>query len=153
MRFRLVDRILAWAPYQRIAGIKAVSFEEFSLKEAFGEEPKLPESILLESMLQLGNWLIVLSSDFRQMGVPVRLGRVEFQGALLPGQRMNMEVRVSRRRLDGFELAGEGTVEGRTILTGTGALAVPVPAEEFVNPDDLRVLYSEICAQAIQGAP
>ena len=64
MKFRLVDKITSWAPWQHIRGVKAVSFEEYSLKESFGETPRLPEMLLLESFLQLGNWLVVLSSDF-----------------------------------------------------------------------------------------
>jgi 3-hydroxyacyl-[acyl-carrier-protein] dehydratase len=144
MKFRLVDKITSWSPYQRITGVKAVSFEEYCLKDSFGDEPRLPETLLLESFLQLGNWLILLSSDFRQTGMVARISEVQFQGFLLPGQRVRMEVVVARRREDGLELAGEGRVNGRTIIRGLGCLAVPVPSAELVDPDDLRVLFSEI---------
>ena len=101
----------SWSPYQRISGVKAVSFEEYCLKESFGDEPRLPETLLLESFLQLGNWLILLSSDFKQMGMVVRISEVRFQGFLLPGRQLRMEVTLARRREDGFELSGEGRVE------------------------------------------
>ncbi len=55
-----------------------------------------------------------------------------------------MKVTVVRQRDDGFELAGEGQVNNRSIITGLGCLAAPVPAAEYVNPDDLRTLFSEI---------
>jgi 3-hydroxymyristoyl/3-hydroxydecanoyl-(acyl carrier protein) dehydratase len=100
--------------------------------------------LLLESFLQLGNWLILLSSDFKQMGAVVRISDVRFHGYLLPGRQLRMEVTVARRRDDGFELSGEGRVNGRTIITGLGCLAIPTPAAEYVNPEDLRVLFSEI---------
>jgi len=144
MKFRLVDRITSWSPYQRIRGIKTVSFEEFCLKDAFGDEPRLPETLLLESFLQLGNWLILLSSDFKETGMVVRISEVRFRGVLSPGGQLEMEVTVARRREDGFELSGEGRVKGRTIITGLGCLAVPVPAAEYVNPEDMRTLFSEI---------
>jgi 3-hydroxyacyl-[acyl-carrier-protein] dehydratase len=144
MKFRLVDKIVAWSPYQSICGIKAVSFEEYCLKESFGDEPRLPETLLLESFLQLGNWLILLSSDFKETGMVVRISEVRFHGFLLPGRQLRMEVTLARRREDGFELSGEGRVDGRTIITGLGCLAVPVPAAEQANPADLRVLFSEI---------
>jgi 3-hydroxyacyl-[acyl-carrier-protein] dehydratase len=144
MKFRLVDKIVAWSPYQSISGIKAVSFEEYCLKESFGDEPRLPETLVLESFLQLGNWLILLSSDFKETGMVVRISDVRFQGFLLPGQQLRMEVTLARRREDGFELSGEGRVDGRTIISGLGCLAVPVPAAELVDPADLRVLFSEI---------
>ena len=144
MKFRLVDRILSWSPHERIVGVKAVSFEEYSLKEAFGEETRLPETLLLESFLQLGNWLILLSSDFQQMGMVVRISEVRFCGNLRPGQQLQMEITLVRQRGDGFELSGEGRVDGRTIITGVGCLVTPVPAAEYVNPDNLRVLFSEV---------
>jgi 3-hydroxyacyl-[acyl-carrier-protein] dehydratase len=144
MKFRLVDKITSWSPYQRIEGVKTVSFEEYCLKEAFGDAARLPETLLLESFLQLGNWLILLSSDFNHMGVVVRISEVRFHDYFLPGQRLQMNVTVVRQHDDGFELAGEGRVNGRAIITGMGCLAAPVPAADYVNPDDLRVLFSEI---------
>jgi len=144
MKFRLVDKILDWVPYERIRGIKAVSFEEYGLKEAFGDEPRLPETLLLESFLQLGNWLILLSSDFHTMGMILRLSEICFHDYLRPGQRVSMDVALTRRHKEGFELAGEGRVNNRTIISGFGCLAAPVNAAELVNPADLRVLFSEI---------
>jgi len=144
MKFRLVDKIVAWSPYRSISGIKAVSFEEYCLKESFGDEPRLPETLLLESFLQLGNWLILLSSDFRETGMVVRISEVRFHGYLLPGRQLRMEATLVRRREDGLELSGTGQVDGRTIITGLGCVAVPVPAAELVDPANLRVLFSEI---------
>jgi 3-hydroxyacyl-[acyl-carrier-protein] dehydratase len=144
MKFRLVDKIVAWSPYQSISGIKAVSFEEYCLKESFGDEPRLPETLLLESFLQLGNWLILLSSDFKDASMVVRISEVRFDGYLMPGQQLQMKVTLARQRDDGYELTGEGRVNGRTIISGMSCLAVPVPAAELVNPADLRVLFSEI---------
>ena len=144
MKFRLVDKITSWSPYQQISGIKTVSFEEYCLKEALGDEPRLPEMLLLESFLQLGNWLILLSSEFKHMGAVVRISEVRFPSCLLPGRQLQMEVTLARRREDGFELSGEGRVNGRTIITGMGCLATPMPAADYVNPDDMRTLFSEI---------
>ena len=144
MKFRLVDKIVSWSSYQRITGIKAVSFEEYCLKGSFGDEPRLPETLLLESFLQLGNWLILLSSDFKETGMVVRISEVQFAGFLLPGQQLRMDVTLTRQREDGFELSGEGKVDGRSVITGLGCLAVPVPAGDHADPADLRVLFSEI---------
>ncbi len=144
MKFRFVDRIAAWTPHQCIRGSKAVSFEEYCLKEAWGGAPELPESLALESFLQLGNWLVLLSTDFREFGLVTRIGRVEFAGGIRPGCRLQMELRVVRHRGDGWEMEGEGRVDGRVVLRGERCLAVPVAAAGFVDPAGLRVLYSEI---------
>ncbi len=144
MKFRLVDKITSWAPWQNIGGVKAVSFEEYSLKEVLGEQPRLPEMLLLESFLQLGNWLVILSSDFQQMGMLARILEVRFHESLLPGQKLQLEVKLVRRRNDGFELAGQGHVNGRTIISGAGCVAALTPLAEYQNPQDVKVLFSEI---------
>jgi 3-hydroxymyristoyl/3-hydroxydecanoyl-(acyl carrier protein) dehydratase len=144
LKFRLVDKITSWAPWQQIRGIKAVSFEEYSLKERFGETPRLPEMLLLESFLQLGNWLVVLSSDFQRMGMAARISEVRFHGYLLPGQSLQLEVRLTRRHEDGFELAGEGQAQGRSVISGAGCLASVARLADYQSPEDMRVLFSEI---------
>jgi 3-hydroxyacyl-[acyl-carrier-protein] dehydratase len=144
MKFRLIDRILSWTPHRQISGVKAVSFEEYSLKEAFGEPPGLPGLLVLESILQLGNWLILLSSDYQQMGMVAKLARVEFHDRVRPGQQLRLEVNYLGRRADGFLLAGEGRAGGRTVITGLECLAFAVPAADYVDAEQLRTLYSEI---------
>ncbi len=144
MKFRFVDQIVAWSPWEHIQGVKAVSFEEYQLKEAFGDEAWLPETLVLESFFQLGNWLVLLSSGFQQAGVVVRLSEARFHGFLRPGEAMRLDVTVTRRHEDGIEFAGEGRVDGRVIVSGLGCLATTVPAAELFDPADLRVVFEEI---------
>ena len=144
MKFRLVDKITSWTAWHSITGVKAVSFEEYALKEAFGEPPRLPEMLLLESFLQLGNWLVMLSSDFRQMGMVARISEVQFLDSLFPGQALQFEVKLVRRREDGFELAGQGHADGRSVISGAGCVAALAPLAEYQNPQDMRVLFTEI---------
>jgi 3-hydroxyacyl-[acyl-carrier-protein] dehydratase len=144
MKFRMVDRIVSWEPRQRIAGVKAVSFEEYCLKAPFGGPPALPESLLLEALFQLGNWLVVLSTDFQRMGMIVRIGEVRFDDVLRPGQRLDMAVTARSFRDDGVLLDGQAAVGGKAIAHGTGCLAVPVALADYADPADLRVLFSEI---------
>jgi 3-hydroxymyristoyl/3-hydroxydecanoyl-(acyl carrier protein) dehydratase len=144
VKFRFVDKILSWTPHQRICGLKAVSFEEYCLKEAFGGPPRLPELLMLESLLQLGNWLILLSSDYQQMGMVVKLAEVRFHGHVGPGQQLRLDIRLRSQKDEGFVLTGEGTVDGRPIISGLECLAVAVAAERYVNAENLRMLFSEI---------
>jgi 3-hydroxymyristoyl/3-hydroxydecanoyl-(acyl carrier protein) dehydratase len=144
MKFRLIDKILSWTPYKSISGIKAVSFEEYQLKESFGDEARLPEMLLLESVLQLGNWLILLSSDFTRMGMVAKLGRVCFHDFLRPGQQLRVTVNLLQQDAHGFVFSGQGAVADRKVISGLRCLAISVPAHEYVNPDDMRVLFSEI---------
>jgi 3-hydroxymyristoyl/3-hydroxydecanoyl-(acyl carrier protein) dehydratase len=144
MKFRMVDRILAWEPRRMIRGVKAVSFEEYELRERLGDEPCLPESLVMEALFQLGNWLIVLSSDYTRMGLVVQWGEVRFLARLRPGRRLLMEVNVRTWRDDGILLDGSASDGEKTIVTGSRCLAVPVALADYRDPDDLRVLFSEI---------
>ena len=144
MKFRMVDRILAYEPRRSIRGAKTVSFEEYQLKAAFGDEAHLPETLLLESFFQLGNWLIVLSSDFTQMGMVVRTERIAFDAPVRPGECLVMDLAVRRYRDDGVLFDGKGCVAGRQVAVGIGCLAAPVPLADYCDPEDLRVLFCEI---------
>lgn len=144
MKFRFVDRIMSWKPFERISGIKTVSFEEYNLKQPFGDQGRMPETLLLESLLQLGNWLILLSTDFKELGLIVRIAQINYLEPLCPGSSLKMEVTLARFREDGYLLSGEGKLDGRVVMHGRGCLAMPVPASEYIDVDATRVLFSEI---------
>ncbi len=63
MRLRMVDAVTAYKPWQSIHGRKVVSLEEYHLLEKTGRKGVLPESLLIESAVELGRWLIMVSSD------------------------------------------------------------------------------------------
>jgi 3-hydroxyacyl-[acyl-carrier-protein] dehydratase len=153
MKFRLVDRILDWSAWQSIRGVKSVSFEEYQLKAAFGDPPHLPPTLMMESLLQLGNWLVVLSSDFTQMAMVVRIETVRFHDVVRPGESLMLEAEVLSRRDDGVIFGGRATSAGRPIGEGRGCLAVPVPLGDFCNPGDLRVLAGELTDPQHAGPP
>jgi 3-hydroxymyristoyl/3-hydroxydecanoyl-(acyl carrier protein) dehydratase len=144
MKFRMVDRIVAWESRRMIKGIKTLSFEEYELKERLGDEPSLPESLLMESLFQLGNWLVVLSSDFSRMGLVIRLEEVRFEARLRPGHQLKIEAVVRSWRDDGILFDGFASVDEEQIAIGCGCLATPVALADYYDPDDLRVLFSEI---------
>ena len=144
MKFRMVDRVLEFQPRRRIRGVKTVSFEEYDLKSAFGGRPCLPESLVMESLFQLGNWLIVLSSDFSQMGLLVRTREVRFLDLLRPGESLLMEVEVRSYRNDGIVFDGRALAGGKLLAEGDGCLATPVDLADYHDAADLRVLFSEI---------
>ena len=144
MKFRMVDRIVEFAPRRSICGIKTVSFEEYQLKSVFADQPCLPESLIMESLFQLGNWLIILTSDFSQMGLVIRTNEIRFQRPLGPGQRMFMQIHVRSYRDDGILFDGQALVDQHVIACGNGCLATPVALTEYYDPENLKVLFSEI---------
>jgi len=152
MRFRYVDHITAWTANERICGVKSVSFEEVSLKEAWGGPLHMPESLLAESFLQLGNWLVLLSTDFERFGLVTRIAKVRLESEVGPGEQIDIELRVVRRRGEIWEMDGEGSVAGRPVMRGSGCLAAQVPARDFVDPEGLRALYAKLYRPVVPTA-
>lgn len=144
MKFRLVDSILEYEARRSIRGVKAVSFEEYQLKQAFYEAPALPESLLMESLFQLGNWLIMLSSDFTSTGLVVEVSRIEFHSQLKPGEHLTLDIHVQNYQTDRIQFDGQANFGDRAIASCTGCTARPVAIEQYTNPSDMRVLFSEI---------
>ena len=144
MKFRMVDRIVGFERCKSIRATKTVSFEEYQLKSTFGDQPCLPESLVLESLFQSGVWLIMLSSDFAKMGLLVRAQEVRFIEPVRPGQTMFLEVQARSYRSDGVLFDGQARVNRKTVAYGKGCLASVVQLAEYFAPDDLKVLFSEI---------
>jgi 3-hydroxyacyl-[acyl-carrier-protein] dehydratase len=144
MKFRMVDRIVGFERCKSIRTAKTVSFEEYQLKSTFGDQPCLPESLVLESLFQSGVWLIMLSSDFAKMGLLVRAQEVRFIEPVRPGQTMFLEVQARSYRSDGVLFDGQARVNRKTVAYGKGCLASVVQLAEYFAPDDLKVLFSEI---------
>jgi 3-hydroxymyristoyl/3-hydroxydecanoyl-(acyl carrier protein) dehydratase len=144
MKLRMVDRILAWEPRQVIRGVKTVSFEEYELREPLGYEPYLPESLILESLFQLANWLVILSTDYEQMCIGAQWDEAQFLDTLRPGSRMTMEVTVEGWREDSVIVEGAVSDGRKTVATVRRCLAAFVPLGDYYDSDDLRVLFSEI---------
>lgn len=144
MKFRMLDHIDAWQPRRSIRGVKAVSFEEYELRERLGDEPCLPESLVVESLFQLASWLVILSTDYTQMAMATGWEEIRFPGRLRPGRRLHMAIDVCRWSDDRIEFDASASDGAQSIVTACRLLGVPVPLADYHDPADLRVWYEEL---------
>jgi 3-hydroxymyristoyl/3-hydroxydecanoyl-(acyl carrier protein) dehydratase len=144
MKFRFVDRIIAWEPRTRIAGDKAVSFEEYMLKSRFGGPECLPESLLAQAVIGLADWLVLLSTDFRQRLTPDEIEQCIFHQILRPGKRVRMQVECREWSGDRVWFAARGTVDDEPLVTVAGVGGRLTSAVEDLDIDDTRTLFSEL---------
>ena len=105
----------------------------------------------MESFFQLGNWLIMLTSDFQQMGLLVRTKEIVFDGIVGTGENLFMEINVRSYREDGVLFDGQASVDGKMAARGTGCLASLTPVDNYFNSEDLKVLFSEIYRPGIMS--
>ena len=150
MRFRLVDKILSLDSGRLIETVKAVSFEEYQLCKRFGIDDQWVPTLLVEAMLQSGNWLIIASSDFTQLGLVVQIKKIDIKRPPKQGERVRFEVGISSLRSEVALLDGRGWIGDEEIIQGIGCIATLAPLVDFEDPDDLRVVFSEIAPGVIQ---
>ena len=144
MKLRCVDRILAWEPWRTIRGVKAVSFEEYCLPAGLGMQEHLPSSLALESVFELARWLVVLSSEFQQIALPIELERCTFNRPLRPGEHMQIELSAQPETNGEIVFSAQARTRLAENLHVESARARLLPLPDYCDPADLRVLYSEI---------
>ena len=95
MRYLLVDRIADWEPASRITGVKNVAMSEDFLEFHFPKNPIMPGIMMLESLIQLAGWLEAASSNFEKWFLAARVIKCNFYGFVLPGDQVELTIRVS----------------------------------------------------------
>ena len=153
MKLRLVDRILWWDANKGIGGLKAASFEEYQLKEAFGGEAALPELLLLQAAYELGGWFIMLASRFTEGGLPAHVGRAEFPSAVRPGERVHLDLELKAQARQTVTMDATGKVGKRAAFAAKGLELRRVALASLGDPDDYRTLFSEISPARLPGEP
>jgi len=144
MKFRFADQIISFREKSFLSGIKAVSFEEYSLRGLLGVPESLPETLVLQTFFDFSNWLVLLSTNFSKIVQVFEFERTEFCDLIRPGDRIhvNIEVREFTERELVFEALGK--VNGKEIAMLKGCSGKFYPSEDFFDPEDMRTLFSEI---------
>jgi len=129
MKWRLVDRVVAFAPWERISAAKALSFEETTLLERWGREGDVPPALLLESCVEAARWLVAASSGFTRTAALSQCDRFEF-GRVGPTVPLTVSVFVTSRSAERLEVRAEcraGKVGTDTILEGQNGICPHFP--------------------------
>lgn len=145
MRWRLVDRVDAFAAWRSIAGRKAVSLEEYSLLAPLGRPGVFPESLALECGVELARWLAAASSEFRQAAVLEGIEAFAFRGPAGPGAELAVSVEVTRREPEALHVACRIASGGRPAAEGGLRLAL-VPLAEGFDGNRLAAQWRELYA-------
>ena len=152
MKWRMVDRIVAWEPWQSISGAKCVSFEEYNLPAALGLPEQLPPTLVLQSVFELARWLAIISSDFTRLGIVRATQRVVLHSPVAPGERMRMDVKVRNHDDQAMVFDATGQVGNRAVIAAEGCLAELWPLQTCHDAADLRTLLDEI-HRPVDGVP
>ena len=143
MQWRLTDRITDFQPWRKLCADKAVSLEEYYLKERLGQPGEMPESLLLEACVQAAQWLVVVSSDFTKNAMVEAVVDFTVKRTLLPGEQGNIVITVKERDERSITVACSCHVSSEEIVSGEMAL-IPVALAEHWVPGERKSLWREI---------
>lgn len=115
--FLLVDRVTDFVPNERLTAVKNVSAAEPWVSGHFPGNPIMPGVLLVEALAQAGCLLSQLSlpddAQPRPLYVLVAVDDARFRRAVVPGDRLDLEIRVEKTRRGMWWYLGTASVEGQ----------------------------------------
>ena len=114
--FLLVDRVVEVVSRERIHAYKNVTFNEEFFQGHFPGKPVMPGVLQLEAMAQAGALLAYEGWPFDPKDKVIYLmsfDDVKFRRPVVPGDRLDLFVRLERQKGAIWRLAGEAKVDGQ----------------------------------------
>ncbi len=99
MRYYLIDKVTELVPGERARGVKCVSLTDEVLHDHFPGYPILPGALIVESMAQLGGFLLEMT--FNRGEAPLRralllqIKQANFYEPCGPGECLDVSVRIA----------------------------------------------------------
>ncbi len=136
----LVDRITAFERHKRAAGYKNLTMNEHFFQGHFPGYPLMPGVYMIEALAQLGGTIILGPDDFRRRtALLTGIDKAKFRRPVVPGDRLDMETELLRRRSGMGWVSAEARVDGKLVCSAELMFSVGAVAD-FVG--DASVLHS-----------
>lgn len=115
----LIDRITELEPMVFARGYKNISANEPMFVGHFPGNPLLPGVYMIEALAQLGGATVMQPGDVaRKTPYLAGIDKVKFRRPVTPGDRLDMEVRVTKTRLNIGWVTVAGNVDGKVCVSG-----------------------------------
>ena len=123
--FLLVDRITDLEPGVGATGIKNVAAGELFFPGHFPGYPIFPGVLIIEALAQVGAVAILsLEENKGKIALFAGVDGFRFRGPVYPGDTLQLEVRLTKRRGPVGRGAAKATVAGKTVAEGELTFAV-----------------------------
>ena len=124
--FLLVDRIKEIEPGKRIVGIKNVTINEQFFVGHFPGAPVMPAVLIIESMAQVSGVLIYKDLPEREKKLIFFTGieSAKFRHPVLPGDQLQIEMELLRRRNNFGKMNGKALVDGKLVAEAVVQFAI-----------------------------
>ncbi len=115
--FLLVDRVVALEPFKRLVAWKNVTVNEPFFQGHFPGHPVMPGVLILEALAQAAALLGVASlrESKRKITYLMAIDRAKFRKMVVPGDRLELEVEVTKQKGSIWKENGVARVDGAVV--------------------------------------
>jgi 3-hydroxyacyl-[acyl-carrier-protein] dehydratase len=137
MQFTFVDRVLQLEPGVSITTVKSLSLAEEYLADHFPRFPVMPGVLMLQAMADASALLIGATEDFVYSIITLKEARnIRYADFVQPGRTLTVTSEIHKLGPRDVEFKAQGTLEGRTAVSGRLTL-------ERYNLADTRPLLAD----------
>lgn len=115
--FLLVDKIVDLVPNESVIGIKNVTINEPFFPGHFPGHPIMPGVLIVEAMAQTGAVMLLESIEKPESKIAyfMAIDKVRFRKPVLPGDTLQIEVKLVRFRTSSCKMAAQAFVDGELV--------------------------------------
>ena len=117
--FLLVDKVINYKKMESCTGIKNVTINENFFQGHFPNNPVMPGVLIIEAMAQTSAVLVAKSLDAEPNTKGVLFTGIQeakFRKSVVPGDRLELNVRILNNKMNIWFLEGTGIVVGKKVI-------------------------------------
>jgi len=125
--FLLVDRVVSFESGVGIAAYKNVTINEGFFQGHFPGQPIMPGVLILEALAQAGGIFVVKTLEIDasdKLFLFTGIDGAKFRRPVVPGDRLDLEASLVRRKMNIWKMQGRATVAGELVAEGIFTAAV-----------------------------
>ena len=123
--FLLVDRVTEINEYESIKGYKNITFNELLFQGHFPNQAVFPGVLMIEALAQLGAVLVLRRfPKEKRMAYFAGIDKAKFKRQVVPGDRLDLELRIVRERATFVIMEGKAFVDGQLAVEATMSSAL-----------------------------